>query len=341
MEDVTITQYSISECGFYADEKYLFGDAGTIFHSFGEWIEGLDSIGESSTYTPNEDDGFLRTFCVDIHSLKAGDARLIVTWNELESVEEGVQVIEIDSKIGEAEVTAVEIDAMSLPGYPAFFFVEPDAGRILNVRFEHRLNGSRQFQRFVTGYMASSSPYCVWDKNNEDQLLGYRENLKSKIAKGAAPEFGTRLVSMPGRQDFLIGRCPDIRKVIRRASVSPQVEAQKTFLDSAYALLGLKPNNRLRADVAFEYQFKVRLTEEKLKAIISEYEKTEEDTWSDVGFTLARESSKVHWLSGAAARGKGRIDVTRTQGGMIDIESLVNYANKNYARLVGISEQDV
>jgi hypothetical protein len=188
--------------------------------------------------------------------------------------------------------------------------------------------------------MASSSPFCVWDKNEEGRLLGYRETPNGKIAKGAVPDFATRLVSLPGRRDFLVGRCPDIRKVIRRASVSPQIEEQKTFLASAYALLGLKPNNRLRADVAFEYQFKIRLTEEKLKAIISEYEKTEEDTWSDVGFTLARESSKVHWLSGAAARGKGQIDVMRTEGGMIDIDSLVNYANKNYTRLVAISEQD-
>jgi hypothetical protein len=336
MEEVTVTLYKINKCGFFLDGNFLFGSIANTFAGMGRWLTGLGSIGETSTYSPNEDDDILRAFCVDARQLAAPGLSLIVTWNELARVEEGVQVLEVNSQIGHAQVNTVAVDAMSLPGYPAFFCVDSNRGYILNIRFEHRLNGSRQLQKFIQGFLASASEWCVWDGVDDGRLIGYGER-DQEVADGANPEFSHVLMRVAGETDYLRQNSENVRKIIKRALISPQIEEHKTFLDIAFKRIGLPVNNRLRASIPFQYEFKTRINREKFDGIVAEYEnRLADDSWTDVGFTLARESSKIHWLSGGIARSKIMLDVRREDGGMVSIDHLVDVLG---GKIVGMIDE--
>gem|GEM_PF-5402891 len=126
----------------------------------------------------------------------------------------------------------------------------------------------------------------------------------------------------------------NIRKIIRRASVSPRVEEEKAFLDSAFSLTGLPVNNRLRAEMPFQLEFKTKLTPDKLEQVIAHYNETNDGAWNDVGFTMAGDSQKIHWLSGALAREKASINVARLESGMVDIESLAEYLEQHASQII-------
>lgn len=336
MEEATITVYRIKFCGFYdAAEEYRFATLAEIMRSMLRWAGTLESIGESSTYSTDEDADILRAFCLDIRDL-GGGRYLLATWNELPTVEEGVQVLQVDSRIGAADISAVQVDPFSLPGYPAFFCIDTRRRRVLNLRFEHRLNGSRQFQRFVAGFLTSASPWCVWNAADDRQLVGYSDDSSDnpRILEGAVARFETGLLRMSSDDDHIRERCADIRKIVRRAVIDPEVKSHKSFLDSAFEVAGLPINNRLKANINFQYEFKTRLTPEKLAGVIANYEEDGDSNWNDVGFVFAREGQKIYWLSGSIARNKFQLDVARSQGGMIDIGSLTNYMARHIVRIL-------
>ena len=336
MEDVTATLYAIRACGYYRDEVHRFAKATEVFKDFTEWARGCNSIGETSTYTPSEDDGFLSSFCMDARELAIPDVFALATWNEMPTVEDGVQILSVGSRVGHAHVSNVNIDALSLPGYPAYYCVDTRNQLAVNFRFEQRLNGSRQFQKFIQGFLQGYSQWCVWNQQANNELLGYSENNPNNYDDSLEPNFSTGFVRVPGKVDYIRQNVNRVRKVIRRAYVSPKVAEEKSFIDKSFEILGLQKNNRLRAPMPYEYRLKIRLTLEQLNGVIDEFQHGDAgDTWNDTGFIFAKESQTPYWLSGSLARDKTRIDVGREQeGNLIDMDSFVAYLNGHLAELV-------
>lgn len=338
MEEATITLYKVGSCGFYDEEgNHLFASLAETMRHLATWVATLGSIGESSTYPADEDADVLRAFCLDAKDLGAG-RYLVATWNELASIEEGVQVLQMTSRIGAPDISAVEIDALALPGYPAFFCVDTRRKRVINIRFDQRLNGSRQFQRFISGYLSSVSPWCVWDADDENSLLGYsnEDGKNPKIVDGAVAEFSTNLARVVAEEGIIRDRYDEVRKIVRRTTISPVIEEQKSFLDLAFKFTGMPVNNRLRADIGFQYEFKMRLTLEKMNGIIEQYHENRDDVWDDVGFVFAKEAQKIHWLSGSIAREKLQMNVDRDENGMINVSVLADYMKENFDRILGL-----
>lgn len=327
MSELTATLYKVVSC-CYRDENTnkSFGEFEPVVDNLLDWLSGLATVGESCTYEPKQDDSFLRTFCLDARRLKSLNAVLIVTWNEVSSAEEGVQLIAANAAIGEAQVSAAQIDAMSVPGYPAFFVLIPKSGQIINLRFAQRLNGSQAFKRYLLGFMQEGAKWCVWDSSGE-KFLGYAAD--GRHPKGSyMPELETRLLRRSSNLDWLRQEVGNVRKIVHRKLIRPVVEEHRSFLDATFVMLGLKPNHRLKADIEFEYDFKIRLDAEKLERIIENFDnKDDYDGWTDVGFILARDSTKKHWLSGELCREKIAVDVRHSAPDMVDIDHLVEILN--------------
>lgn len=332
MLDATVTLYTIGSCGFYGDTGRVFGGAKGTFHDLNAWAKTLATIGESATYTPTQDDPTLRCFCIDIRELDKQDSFLIATWNELAHIEDGVQLLAVGSHIGDAKVSSVKVGAMNLPGYPAYFFIDASSNQVINFRFEQRLNGSSQFQRLVAGFLRAYSKWCTWDPKDPTNLIGYSASKGDPVAD-VEPLFSTNLFRRGYQADFIRENVGNIRRVVKRASVDPTIEAHKTFLDSSFEILGLPINNRLTAEIPFQYQFKTKLTTAKFDSIVSNYETDADHAWDDVGFVFARDSGKIHWLSGCIARRKWQLDVARSESGMVDVDELVDYINENIDKI--------
>lgn len=331
-DELTVTLYKVANCGYIKeDDGSIFGGLRDICDDFLEWLPHLATVGETATFEPAESDSFLRTFCFDARRIPGVDAILIATWNESENAEDEIQLLAVNAAIGHADISSVEIDKGSLPGYPAYFVFMPADGRLLNLRFEHRLNGTRALQRYIQGFMARESRFCMWDPKNADRLLGYSPD-GNKVAKGYEPKFEYQLVRRGGRIDWFRSQSASIRKVVRRAVVYPAVEEHRAFFDGAQRLLGLAPNRRLKAGINFQYEYKTHLDLPKLDQIIEGCANPEnaEDSWSDVGFEMARQSGKIHWLSGSYAREKASLRVAKTSGGMVDTEELAVLLGKGH-----------
>lgn len=336
MEDVTATLYAIKSCGYFREQEFQFGNVGEVFDDFSTWVNSLASIGESSTYLPNEDDTFLRSFCMDARELNISGVFVIATWNEMATVEDGIQILSVGSRIGHAHVSNVNIDALSLPGYPAYYCIDTRNGLAINLRFEQRLNGSRQFQKFIWGFLQGYSSWCVWADDGLGELLGYSADGSAEYDESVEPDFSTCFVRVAGKIDYIRQNVASIRKVVRRANLSPQVEEEKSFIDKSFEILGLAKNNRLRSPIPYQYELKMRLTREKFEGVVDEFERGDaNDSWNDTGFMLARQSQKIYWLSGSIARQKLGIDVIReAEGNLIDMDSLAEYLDENLDQLV-------
>ncbi len=260
-------------------------------------------------------------------------------WNEAANDEDSIQLLSVASRIGHADVSSATIDPQSKPGYPAYFVVLPDREIILNLKFEHRLNGSQSFKRYILGFLRDCTRFCIWDEGNPDKLLGYSPTQEIEENTSYLPEFEYHLLRRQGNIEWLQAQSSNIRKVRRRAVVNPTISNHKTFLDSSFELMGLPVNNRLKAEIRFEYEFKTHLTLEKLNKVIDACSVEGDDSaWEDVGFVMAKASGKTHWVSGSYAREKTRLEPPRTQGGMIDTEALARLlSNGQLERLLAVA----
>jgi hypothetical protein len=333
MAEVTATLYRALTCRYFdenADKS--FGSFAEVVVDLMGWIVRQNTVGETCTYEPLEGDTFLRTFCLDVRQLAVLNAVLVVTWNEVSGTDEGVQVVAANSIIGAANVSTTEIDALSVPGYPSFFVLIPGDETILNLRFSaNRLNGSQPFQRYVLGFMQEGARWVV---RKNDVFVGYSPD-GSRAKKGYLPEFRTGLARRKTNLDWLRTNVGDVRKIVHRKLIKPVLEEHRDFLDRTFIMLGLKPNRRLKADIEFEYDFKIRLTEDKLEQIVEEFEnRGAEDGWTDVGLIMARDSQKKHWLSGAMCREKLELPVRNASADMADIDSLVEVLNGRLEEIV-------
>ncbi|WP_139369872.1 hypothetical protein [Xanthomonas axonopodis] len=229
-ETVTVSLYQITTCSYVSDKPGLinFGTSVEIFEDASNWVGGLASVGETTTFEPSEDESFLRTFCFDIRAIPGTDKTLIALWNESSNSEDELQTLEMTAAIGTADVSNLRIQPGSLPGYAAYFVVSPQDGRLINLRFENRLNGSKPFSRYVLGFLERESSYCHYDPTNDGQLLGYAPEGNAP-STDHIPIFKYQLMRRPGSIDWLRQQCSNIRKIIRRTIVYPKIAEHKPF----------------------------------------------------------------------------------------------------------------
>ncbi|NIJ82211.1 hypothetical protein [Xanthomonas cannabis] len=340
-ETVTVSLYQITNCTYASEKPELknFGKSIDIFEDVSNWVAGLASVGETTTFEPNEDEPFLRTFCFDIRAIPGTDKMLIALWNESSNSEDELQTLEMTAAIGTADVSNLRIQPGSLPGYAAYFVVSPKDESLINLRFENRLNGSKPFARYVLGFLERESSYCHYDPTDGERLLGYAPEGDAP-STDHTPVFKYQLMRRPGSIDWLRQQCSNIRKIIRRTIVYPKVVEHKPFFDGARKFLGLSQNNRLKSGIKFEYSYKTRLGEEELDMVIDEcLDRIEENSWEDVGFIMAKSAGKIHWLSGSYAREKSTITVRRTMGGIIDTADLADQLSLDIDRLISEAQK--
>jgi len=324
--DATATLYRVSKCGFFNEETgEAFGDLKELVPDFGAWLEDLHSVGETVTFEPSQDGESLRVFCLGLIQISGQDAFLFSTWNEVPSLEEGIQLLNVESAIGSAEVSGVAVNPRSLPGYPAYFVIMPSTGRLLNLRFEQRLNGTRGFARHIEGFLASASRYCVWDANDEARLVGYAKE-GGVVAEGFDPAFRYVIARRPGQMQYFRSRALEVRKLHRKMIIHPIEVEHRPMFEAAQRFLGMEPNARLRAAIRFTYSYKTRISQDRMNSIL-EFgfgDGVPFEDGEDIGFTFAKEASKIHWVSGSYARSKVRINADRTPDGMVSLSSLAD-----------------
>jgi len=293
MEEAKVTFYKIEKCGLYeygADVSKL-GNVAGFLSQLKYWVKKNDKpLDETCTYAIEESEDVDRTFCYDLIANGMTGDFLLTTWNETPSYEGKVAAVLAKSKVGSAKVEFTKLPKDSIPGYATYFWFIPSKNVFATIRFQHRLNGKKNLDKYFKEFISKFSDYVVLGDSDEADfnVVGYSEkdgdepiNLHS--------QFKTSIVRKPGQIDYILEQKNQIRKITRHNRLSPKIAECHEFWQKALLNLGLKKQRNLNSEVNFSYEFSFTPSEPELKEMIAEWEKNHDSKWDDIGFTLKGE----------------------------------------------------
>ena len=339
MEEAKVTFYKIEKCGLYeygADVPKL-GNVTDFLIQLEAWVKKNDKpLDETCTYAIEESEDVDRTFCYDIIADGRTGDFLLTTWNETPSYEGKVAAVLAKSKVGSAKIEFTKLPKDSIPGYAAYFWFIPSKNVFATIRFQHRLNGKKNLDKYIKEFISKFSDYVVLDESGEADfnVIGYSEKDGDKPIN-LYSQFKTSIVRKPGQIDYILERKSKIRKITRHNRLSPKSAECQEFWQKALLNLGLKKKRNLNSEVNFSYEFSFAPSEPELKEMIAEWEKNHDSKWDDIGFTLKGEQVP-RWLSKSLARDMIELDVKRVNEEIVDTRSLLDQLAKKRELILGL-----
>src|SRR5690625_932528 len=339
MEEAKVTFYKIEKCGLYeygADVSKL-GNVAGFLSQLKYWVKKNDKpLDETCTYGIEESEDVDRTFWYDLIANGMTGDFLLTTWNETPSYEGKVAAVLAKSKVGSAKVEFTKLPKDTIPGYATYFWFIPSKNVFATIRFQHRLNGKKNLDKYFKEFISKFSDYVVLGDSDEADfnVVGYSEkdgdepiNLHS--------QFKTSIVRKPGQIDYILEQKNQIRKITRHNRLSPKIAECQEFWQKALLNLGLKKQRNLNSEVNFSYEFSFTPSEPELKEMIAEWEKNHDSKWDDIGFTLKGEQVP-RWLSNSLARDKFELDVKRIDEEIVDARSLLDQLTEKRELILGL-----
>lgn len=339
MEEAKVTFYKIEKCGLYeygADDPKL-GGVSDFLNQLKAWVKKNDKpLDETCTYAIEESEDVDRTFCYDLVANGVTGDFLLTTWNETPSYQGKVAAVKAKSKVGSAKVEFTKLPKDSIPGYATYFWFIPSENVFATIRFQHRLNGKKNLDKYFKEFISKFSDYVVLADDGEADfnVAGYSEK------DGGDPlnlhsQFKASIVRKPGQIDYILEQKNQIRKITRHNRLSPKIAECQEFWQKALLNLGLKKQRNLNSEVNFSYEFSFTPSEPELKEMIAEWEKSHDSKWDDIGFTLKGEQVP-RWLSNSLARDQFKLDVNRIDEEIVDAKSILEQLTEKRDLILGL-----
>ncbi|AXH62808.1 MULTISPECIES: hypothetical protein [Gammaproteobacteria] len=339
MEEAKVTFYKIEKCGLYeyGSDDPKFGGLADFLNQLKSWVKKNDKpLSETCTYAIEESEDVDRTFCYDLVTNSATGDFLLTTWNETPSYEGKVAAVQAKSKVGSAKVEFTKLPKDSIPGYATYFWFIPSKNVFATIRFQHRLNGKKNLDKYFKEFISKFSDYVVLAENGKADfnVVGYSEK-DGEDPINLHSQFKTVIVRKPGQIDYILEQKDHIRKITRHNRLSPKLAECQELWQKALKNLGLKKQRSLNSDVNFSYEFSFTPSETELKEMIAEWEKSHDSKWDDIGFTLKGEQGPL-WLSNSLARDKFDLDVNRIDEEIVDAKSILEQLTEKRNLILGL-----
>lgn len=342
MEEAKLTFYQIERCGLYeygAAYPKLVG-VSEFLNQLKTWVKKNDKpLDETCTYAIDESEDVDRTFCYDLITKDATGDFLLTTWNETPSYEGKVAAVEAKSKVGNAKVELAKLPKDSIPGYATYFWFIPSWNVYATIRFQHRLNGKNNLDKYFKEFISKFSDYVVLSEDGEADfnVAGYSEEHGDKPLN-LHSQFKASIIRKPGQIDYIRKQKNNIRKITRHNRLSPKVTECQEFWQKALLNLGLKKQRNLSSEVNFSYEFSFTPSNDELEEIIAEWEKSHDSKWDDIGFTLKGEQT-IQWLSNSIARDQLELEIKRINKEIVDSEILLEQLTEKRDLILGLLKQ--
>lgn len=283
--------FNIKFCGYYIanSDDYAFGGIEEVFDDVATFIKNKN-LSQTQTYEPNETHP-LRTFCYSLE--KKNSEFLLTTWNEIENKDGKVASINTNGFPQNAEINTLECDEFYVPGYPTFFWILPNEGKMATISFDSARNGRENLELYVLNFLKSCSRFCAIEADGTCVGYGDHEAIDSRRI---LPRFKTQPVKKASKIDVIKDNCQNIVKLIRKDNISCSREVDRKWWE--WALCGATRRESVceetRARVELDYTPSVEEIE-NIEREWSEGLKHEQDRFSDMGFKLR--TGQILWLS--------------------------------------------
>lgn len=327
-ERMTVTFYSVSQCGFYrfGQESPEFGNMSGLISDLHRWSQGK-VLADTKITEASGDGAQLPIYLSDIH-LHKGDA-LLEMWNEVPAAKDGkINSAPAQARVGEVTVVANKVARGTIPGYPTYFWFVPEHQVMATLRFDQLITGQKAMQEYCEQFLSAQSSHAVLMPASEDENLavevyGYRRDERHAASSQLSPRFRTRIFTKPGPIDLIVKRVADIRRVYRRAELELRDNSERAYWQRALRILGMSTPAQQPKKARMQATMSAQLTRAELDSLIEDWKSKHDSKWDDYGFKFQSEPH-VHWLGGARASGGFEIDVTRaSDSGQIDSEKLL------------------
>lgn len=326
MEEAKVTFYNIEKCGLYefGEDTSSLGSISDYLNQLQAWVKkNGKSLDETCTYAIEESEDVDRTFCYDLVNNGVTGDFLLTTWNETPSYEGKVAAVKAKSKVGDAKVEFTKLPKDSIPGYATYFWFIPSKRVFASIRFQHRLNGKKNLDKYFKEFISKFSDYVVTSENGDADfnVVGYSEH-DDDSPLNLHPYFNTSIVRRPGQIEYIYSQRNSIRKITRHNRLIPKLADSQELWQKALKSLGLKKNKNLDSEVKFSYEFNFTPSKDELNEMVEEWRKNHDSKWDDIGFTLKGEQVP-RWLSNSLARDQYDLDVKRLDDEIVDASSLL------------------
>lgn len=322
--EVTASLFDISECGYYerGNGHHRFGTMARTLSDIDRWSRNLE-LAQTKLYEGSGAQDIDPVYLLAIHQVPSRDDWLVVTWNENESFDGSSASVNGSDRVGAASVDLTEIEEGRIPGYPTYFYVMPQDGKIATIRIDTRKSGRKGFQEYIKCFISGYASQVVHDRSDENSanVLGYREQPEEEPER-LIPKFRLREIRIGGRLDLIRNRCHEIRSIIRKATLNIRQQADRNTWQKLMAKLGWAHSSTMQQDIEIKYEIHDAVNSEQLEAMINEWESFGRGSWDDIGVRFRGEANKDYWFSRSLARDKLNIRVNGSTTTDIDLASL-------------------
>lgn len=304
--------YKVIECGFYKYGNGVpdFGSLTEFLPGFIDWINKREFISETATYQDSEST-VPRTLCLEAFSFPSGEEYGFVLWNEVPKFDEGIGIIPLGSKVGEASVELTETDGDSIPGWPVYVIIVPSDSLLVSLvpdnRRGFRSSGIVQVRRYFREYLKVKSKYAIKQdvarevRNVDKDILGWSRN-GGNPAKNYSIRFRAREIKTQGKLNRIINDYKNIYKLVTSSEISIEIPDEQDRLEKLMNLLFSTELEGYEED-RVSYRAEIDFNPKKLdiEALIGKWEDMVNEGYTnyEIGVRFRGESSKVHWFGKA------------------------------------------
>jgi len=329
MEKVKLKFYTIDRCGYrkYGEEGEYLTDITDTLDNLKEWIEDLTLQQTLTTNALSAATERTQTYCIDVIK-SANNNYLLVTWNRSESTNGAISSIHQDEPVATAStnVESTDLPDDHIPGYATYFWFIPEDNILATIKFNHISNGHIAMNNYLKGFLTRHSKYTVVVEDEENrgnyEIVGYGES-PDNYDEDLHPYFSSSLKRLPGKIDYIKDRRRDIKKVIRKTTITQEVTSDANLFEKLMYHLGTTRPHALNDTIELKYEMKTNLNSSELDDIIASWRQDHEQTWDDVGFVISGNNNPL-WLSSEVPSKEIDIDVIRHNDEFVNFESLLN-----------------
>ncbi|ARV74438.1 hypothetical protein [Vibrio campbellii] len=325
IKKIELTCYRLDKLGIYSNEHEPYLTPKSLMKELKGWaFDSKKPLVETQTFMPNSQT--LEAYCLDFIE-RDGDY-ILGLWNKVQASTKGVGSVKKNTTPENAKVSHTKIDEDSIPGFPTYFFISPKRNLIAPIKMDLKQSGILAFRYYMRGYLRHFSSHYVDRVDGETRIRGLCKTSKIGMIednrfpdKGAQPlvMFALDIESVEKRH--FIENAHNITKVVKDLSTEELVydEDQTHIEHLVRAFRGLPMTKRKSSRVTMP----VNLTQVHVESMFESYEANEGSDEYNVGFVMKGESSKIHWMSGAAKtiELEGRVDFHEVD--QPDLESLM------------------